>query len=86
MEGHSREYDAYMRSANWESKRQQRLKIDQYKCVMCGRPASTCKNGLQVHHINYRRLTNENVFEDLVSLCPRCHRLIHNFYQRRRTA
>ena len=79
MAEHSKEYDTYMRSQKWELKRQQRLKIDEFKCAMCGRPAATCKNGsLQIHHISYKRLTNEDVFEDLVSLCPRCHKLIHS--------
>lgn len=79
-------YKKYMRSKEWELKRQQRLEIDGHKCAMCDRPESKCKDGLQVHHISYRHLGDQDVFTEIVALCPRCHRLIHKFYNRRRTA
>lgn len=79
-------YKKYMRSKEWEEKRQQRLEIDNHKCAMCDRPESKCKDGLQIHHISYRHLGDEDVFTEIVSLCPRCHRLLHKFYNRRRTA
>lgn len=79
-------YKKYMRSKEWEQKRQQRLEIDNHKCAMCDRPESKCKDGLQMHHISYRHLGNEDILKEIVSLCPRCHRLIHKFYNRRQTA
>ena len=79
-------YKKYMRSKEWEEKRQQRLEIDNHKCAMCDRPESKCKDGLQIHHISYRHLGDEDVFTEIVSLCPRCHRLLYKFYNRRRTA
>lgn len=82
MAEHSRQYDRYMKSQEWQAKRQQRLEIDSHVCVMCGRPEAKCKNGLQVHHISYKRLGNESVYADLITLCPRCHRMIHRYYQR----
>lgn len=75
-----------MKSEQWQRKKAERLKIDNCTCVMCGRPESTCKNGLQMHHITYERLGNENILTDLVSLCPACHVKIHKYYGRRRTA
>lgn len=86
MRKHTASYENYIRSAAWQLKREERLKIDDYKCAMCGRPQDKTKNGLQVHHISYRRLGNEIVYEDLVSLCPNCHRKIHQFYKRARRA
>ena len=86
MEKHSLEYNCYIASKAWSLKRSERLKIDDYKCAMCGRPQDKTKNGLQVHHISYKRLGNEDVFRDLVSLCPACHRKIHQFYKRARYA
>ena len=86
MKKHSEEYKRYMRSRDWEHKRQRRLEVDGHKCVMCGRPESKCRNGLQVHHISYTRLGNEDVGNDLVSLCPGCHKKIHNYYGRNRLA
>lgn len=77
-------YEKYMRSEEWQAKRSQRILIDGDKCVMCQRPAERTKTGLQVHHINYRNLGNEDVWQDLVTLCPSCHRKIHRYYDRRR--
>ena len=79
-------YKKYMRSKEWEEKRQQRLEIDGHKCAMCDRPESKCKGGLQIHHVSYRHLGDEDVFTEIVARCPRCHRMIHKFYNRRRTA
>lgn len=78
------EYKRYMRSREWDATRQQRLDIDEHTCVMCGRPEAKCKNGLQVHHITYQRLGHEDIYNDLVSLCPTCHKKIHAYYRRKR--
>lgn len=84
MQEHSKQYDDYMRSKQWEDKRQQRIEIDG-ECVMCHRPVSKMKK-IDVHHITYIRLGNENVLTDLCTLCPTCHKHIHNYYNRRRGA
>lgn len=76
-------YRKYMRSKEWEEKRQQRLEIDGHKCAMCDSPESKCKDGLQIHHISYRHLGDEDVWTETVCLCGRCHRLIHRYYNRR---
>lgn len=77
-------YKEYIHSHQWERKRQQMLDIDQHKCAMCQRPESKCRNGLQVHHISYRNLGHEDICNDLVSLCPSCHKKIHSYYRRSR--
>lgn len=38
MRKHSKEYDNYMKSDVWAAKREERLQLDDNKCVMCGRP------------------------------------------------
>ena len=86
MKKHTHEYDRYIQSVAWERKRLERLEIDGHACVMCGRPEDRCRNGLQVHHISYTRLGNEDVGNDLVSLCPGCHKKIHAYYGRNRLA
>lgn len=73
-------YNEYMKSEEWNKKSLERLKIDDFQCVLCG-----CNGFLEVHHISYKRLGNENVYEDLVSVCPRCHVLLHNYYRRKKT-
>ena len=75
-------YESYMRSKEWDAKRQQRLQIDNNCCVMCGRPAEKTRNGLQVHHCTYVRLGHENVLTDLCTLCGSCHQKIHRYYNR----
>lgn len=76
------EYKAYMCSPKWEAKKQQRIAIDK-GCCMCGRPLEKIRS-VQVHHITYKNLGDENVFTDICTLCGSCHKKIHNFYNRRR--
>lgn len=82
MRQQSEEYRKYIRSEEWKKKCQQRIEIDGHKCVMCGRLEKNCRNGLQVHHINYFRLGNEDVYNDLISLCGGDHIRIHRYYDR----
>lgn len=77
-------YKNYIRSSEWKSKEQERKQIDNFKCVCCGRDESHTRYGLQVHHITYQRLGNENIWNDLVTVCGSCHKKIHNYYNRRR--
>nr|DAM59369.1 MAG TPA: HNH endonuclease [Bacteriophage sp.] len=71
-----------MRSNEWKVKKRERIAIDQ-GCVMCGRPLDKIRS-IQVHHITYQRLGNENVLTDLCTLCGSCHKKLHNFYNRKR--
>lgn len=66
------EYYAYLDSPEWKRKREQRLEIDGHKCVLCGateRQGST----LNVHHLTYDNMYQEDVQHDLVTLCRTCH-------------
>lgn len=74
-------YKNYMRSDEWKAKREERLEVDNYSCAMCGRDLSRCK--LQVHHITYKNLGNEQL-NDLVTVCGSCHKKLHNYYKRKR--
>lgn len=76
------EYKKYMRSPEWEAKKQERIAIDK-GCCMCGRPLEQIRS-INVHHITYARLGNENVLTDLCTLCGSCHKKIHNLYNRKR--
>lgn len=53
----------------WEQVRNQILERDDYKCVICGKPAT------QVHHIHLRSKRKDLMYEknNLVSLCSKCH-------------
>jgi 5-methylcytosine-specific restriction endonuclease McrA len=53
----------------WEKVRNQILERDNYKCIICGKPAT------QVHHIHLRSKRKDLLYEfnNLVSLCDKHH-------------
>jgi hypothetical protein len=63
-------YGEYLRSPQWQQRRQARLSIDQHTCQDCGMPAT------DVHHRTYRNIGQEEA-DDLVSLCSTCHAIRH---------
>lgn len=77
----TQQYKDYMRSDEWEAKKQERIAIDG-SCVMCGKPISRIRS-VQVHHVTYARL-GKNVLTDLCTLCGSCHKKIHAYYNRKR--
>lgn len=85
MRQHSDFYKRYIHSDEWKQKEQDRMAIDEFKCVMCGRPSEKTRHGLQVHHITYRNLGHEDVLTDLVTLCAPCHKKMHNYLSRIRS-
>ena len=79
MGRYSPEYKAYLKSPEWQKKRQQRLEIDNYECCFCG-----TKDDLQVHHKRYDNLGHEPM-EDLATFCHGCHEAGHKALRRRRS-
>lgn len=77
----SEEYKKYMSSSKWQQVKSERIKIDNNACAMCGYSAKP--QVLMVHHMNYARLGHEDVWHDLVTLCPICHRKLHRMLKRR---
>ena len=59
-------YSRYLQHKDWKEKREQRLRIDNYKCNECGNYAG------HVHHLNYDSIYDEDM-KDLISLCGNCH-------------
>lgn len=74
-------YKAYLLSDAWRTLARERLEIDGYTCQCCG-CRGTAENPLQVHHLSYKHLFNEDVYADLVSLCKLCHKGIHTMMKR----
>ena len=84
---HSREYQEYMRSEEWQRKRKERWKIDGLCCVMCGKELRYPEGGegWESHHLHYKTLGHENPITDLCTLCTNCHKMIHSYYDRIRS-
>jgi len=68
-----KEYNKYLESAEWNSKRTRILIRDDYKCTEKRRGCT--HHATEVHHLTYRNVGNENL-EDLTSLCHNCHEAI----------
>lgn len=64
-------YFVYIESDRWKIKRDQATNRVKNKCEECGSPYD-----LQVHHLTYARLGNENL-KDLKVLCRDCHIIAH---------
>ncbi len=62
-------YKRYLKSPKWMAKRQEKLEEADYECELCGKHGCT----LQVHHLNYDNIFNEES-EDLLVVCKPCHK------------
>lgn len=49
-------------------------KRDKYTCQKCGKKESDCTRTLEVHHIIPYRLTQDNSYNNLTTLCINCHK------------
>ena len=58
-------YQTYLRSPEWEAKRQEKLESCQYKCECEG---GCHRQATQIHHLHYDTLGNESL-QDLQALC-----------------
>lgn len=74
-------YIEYLKSDKWKSKAQARLQIDNYTCQCCG-CSGTQNNPLEIHHVTYKHIYDENVYTDLVTLCHVDHATIHRMMSR----
>ena len=68
----NRNYARYLETSDWQIKRQQVLKRDNYICQGCLTNKAT-----EVHHLTYDNVTDELLFQ-LVSVCRSCHDKIHS--------
>lgn len=69
---HTAEYENYIHSNAWRSRRKRALRIGHNRCAMCGSTIS-----LQVHHLSYKHLGHE-LDNELVVLCASCHKKVHS--------
>lgn len=65
-------YNDYLQSDQWRKTREKRLQIDGRVCAVCG-----SGKDLNVHHISYRNIGNEDIENELITLCHPCHAMLH---------
>jgi hypothetical protein len=70
------EYQAYLKSPKWKSKRLKVLTRAKFRCEKCKKRQAT-----QIHHKSYERIFNEPL-SDLLAVCAPCHRKIHNIKEK----
>jgi len=66
-------YNEYLKSQEWQEKRQECLKYHGHNCADCGMHGSL----LECHHLHYETLGDENPETDLIPLCKQCHEARH---------
>lgn len=69
---HSYNYNIYLKTRYWK-KIVSEVKHLRLRCQNC-----KGKRRLEVHHLHYRTLGREDIKNDLVLLCRKCHIAIHN--------
>mgnify|MGYP000420916392 FL=1 len=70
-------YVNHLMSEKWKQTKLTRLLIDDFKCKQCNKPITAETS--HCHHITYQNLGDEGM-KDVVSVCPKCHNDIHEFY------
>lgn len=68
-------YQEYLRTDHWKETRARIIARAGGKCEACGKAGP-----LEVHHLTYERLFNEND-NDLLALCGKCHGLRHGYHE-----
>jgi len=70
-------YGEYLKTAHWQSVRQEALKRFDHACAVCNWSERLSSTGwLEVHHRTYERLGEERP-ADVIVLCDRHHRMFH---------
>lgn len=69
-------YEDYLKTLEWQEKRDQALERDGYRCRNCN-----SNEKLHVHHRTYIRRGNEEI-NDLTTLCNDCHEHFHSRMRR----
>ena len=66
--------------SEWDKVKAAVMKRANNKCQCCGRTKDQLKSGsLEIHHNSYDHLCNElEHLEDLILVCPNCHKKIHS--------
>jgi uncharacterized protein YlaI len=72
--GHTPEYEAYLTSREWKSRKDRYFSTHAKKCEICNK-----KTRIHAHHLSYEKLGNEPD-SDLMPLCHDCHNKVHEYH------
>jgi hypothetical protein len=67
------DYSAYVRSPHWRQFRKSYFASNSAACWVC----TKTEDRLVLHHLTYNRIGEER-FDDVLPMCARCHRLVHD--------
>lgn len=70
-EADDKAYERYVNQLAWSKMRQHVLDRDGHKCQICG---ATKTNKLHIHHIIKRKDGGTDTSDNLITVCPKCHR------------
>ena len=65
-------------SEDWETLREERLRMDNYTCQKCRFDGHEHRNMLHVHHKVPLSRGGRNKLSNLITLCKDCHKKIHH--------
>ena len=66
-------YKEYLKSDRWKTQRRRTFYHHGRKCVVCG------NDKVEVHHLTYKMLENENPSKHLLPLCREHHQMVHDY-------
>lgn len=76
------DYNDYIHGhPHWKKVKAARFAFDDGKCVICHKDLKN--EPFETHHNCYDRLGNERI-RDVLTMCPECHTLFHNNWQRQK--
>ena len=84
MKKNNIDYNEYIQSSKWRSKRKQFFESNMWKTYPHGKEAGKfvcyccgADERLDLHHRTYKRFGNERINIDLIPVCRKCHEEIH---------
>ena len=73
-------YEEYLKSKHWFKTRVEIFRRDNHHCQMCNKALEL--RDANVHHKTYDNVGKEHP-EDLILLCPDCHKKVHQISKRK---
>lgn len=71
--------DTYYKSDWWRELREKAIDRAGHKCQMCGKSEyDNYTLQLQVHHLYYKNIYTEQELNDVMCVCPECHKKLDN--------